>query len=362
MKRRVLLLSYCLDYGGSERQLAEIARSMDPDTYEMHVGCLECSGLREPELRAAGIPIVQFPMRSFFSFDAVVQSLRLVSYIHRHKIDLVHAFDVPMDIFGAPAAKLSLRPVVLTSQRAHRSLTQGARLRILRATDHIADGIVVNCETIRRHLIEDEHVRADRIHLCYNGLDEKFFAFRERGEAEGITIGCVCALRPEKNLALLIDAFFMITRVCGGCRLLLVGSGPSEAALKELVARKELQGLVTFVPANSDVPGWLDQIDIFVLPSKTEAFSNSLMEAMACGCAVIASDVGGNPELIGKDERGLLFQEGNLTDLVEKLAGFVKLPELRRNKARAARAFVEEKLTLRASVARMAEIYEQFLK
>ena len=127
MKRRVLLLSYCLDYGGSERQLAEIARSMDPDTYEMHVGCLECSGLREPELRAAGIPIVQFPMRSFFSFDAVVQSLRLVSYIHRHKIDLVHAFDVPMDIFGAPAAKLSLRPVVLTSQRAHRSLTQGAR-------------------------------------------------------------------------------------------------------------------------------------------------------------------------------------------------------------------------------------------
>lgn len=357
MKHRVLLLSYCLDLGGSERQLAEIARSMDPDVFEMHVGCMECGGLREPELRAARIPIVKFPMTSFFSVAAVFQSMRLVSYIHRHKIDLVHAFDVPMDIFGAPAAKLSLRPVVLTSQRAHRSLTEGARLRVLRATDHIADGIVVNCEFIRKHLIEDEHVPAERIHLCYNGLDEKFFAFQERSVgSERLTIGCVCALRPEKNLELLIDAF---SQVRAGCRLLLVGSGPSEPALRQLVTNRGLQDLVTFVSANSDVPEWLRKIDIFVLPSKTEAFSNSLMEAMACGCAVIASDVGGNPELVGNDERGLLFQKG---ELVDQLVKFIKSPELRLEKARAARAFVEEKLTIRASVARMGEIYGQFLR
>lgn len=355
--KRVLLLSYCLDLGGSERQLAEIARSMDPNVFEMHVGCMECGGLREPELRAARIPIVGFPMMSFFSFAAVYQSMRLVSYIHQHKIDLVHAFDVPMDIFGAPAAKLSLRPVVLTSQRAHRGLTEGARLRILRATDHISDGIVVNCEYIRRHLIEDEHVTAKRIHLCYNGLDEKFFAFRERSAvADPVTIGSVCALRPEKNLELLIDAF---SKVTPGCRLLLVGSGPSEPALKELVASRGLQGLVTFVPADSNVPAWLGKIDIFVLPSRTEAFSNSLMEAMACGCAVVASDVGGNPELVGNDERGLLFRAG---ELVEKLDRFIKSPKLRMEKALAARTFVEERLTIRASVARMSEIYEQFLK
>jgi glycosyltransferase involved in cell wall biosynthesis len=355
--KRVLLLSYCLDLGGSERQLAEVARSMDPNVFDMHVGCMECGGLREPELRAAGIPIVQFPMKSFSSFAAVWQSVRLVSYIHRHKIDLVHAFDVPMDIFGGPAAKLSLRPVVLTSQRAHRSLTQGSRLRILRATDHIADGIVVNCEYIRRHLIEDEHVPAKRIHLCYNGLDEKFFAFRQRSAgSDDLTIGCLCALRPEKNLEVLIDAF---VQVGGGCRLLLVGSGSSELALKEQVARLGIQDRVTFVPANSDVPEWLGKIDIFVLPSKTEAFSNSLMEAMACGCAVIASDVGGNPELVGNDERGLLFRKGKLA---EKLIQFITFPELRLEKARAARAFVEENLTIRSSVARMSEIYEQFLK
>jgi glycosyltransferase involved in cell wall biosynthesis len=325
MKKRILLLSYCLDLGGSERQLTEIARGMDRDLYEMHVGCMKCDGLRAPELLAAGIPMTRFPMTSFFSFGAVVQSFSLMAYIHR---------------------------------RADRGLTHGIRLRILRASDRIADGIVVNCEFIRHHLIHDEHVPADRIHLCYNGLDEKFFAFQEREAQRPLTIGCVCALRPEKNIALVVDALALLS----GCRLLIVGSGPSEAELKERVSHKQLQDKVTFVPANADVPHWLHQIDVFVLASKTEAFSNSLMEAMACGCAVIASDVGGNPELVGRDERGLLFQEGSVNDLHQKLAQMFFHPEMRARKARTARAFIEERLTRKASVARMSEIYEHFLK
>jgi hypothetical protein len=79
MKKRILLLSYCLDLGGSERQLTEIARGMDRDLYEMHVGCMKCDGLRAPELLAAGIPMTLFPMTSFFSFGAVVQSFSLMA-------------------------------------------------------------------------------------------------------------------------------------------------------------------------------------------------------------------------------------------------------------------------------------------
>ena len=219
---------------------------------------------------------------------------------------------------------------------------------------------MVNCEYIRRHLIEDEGVDADRIHLCYNGLDPEVFAFRDRQPIAGapVVIGCVCALRPEKNVEILIDAFAKVS----GCRLIIVGSGPSEANLKERVARLQLQDSVTFVPANSNIPEWLNEIDIFVLPSRTEALSNSLMEAMACGCAVIASDVGGNPELVGQEERGLLFREGDAADLRKQLVRFIEDAELRGANARAARAFVEQTLTLTASVTRMTEIYTQFLK
>jgi glycosyltransferase involved in cell wall biosynthesis len=355
-------MSYALDLGGSERQLTEIARSLDPARFAVHVGCLTSGGMRAAELEHAGIPIVTFPMRSFFSLEAARQAFRLAAYMRRHEIDLVHAFDVPMDIFAVPAAKASLRPIVLASQRAHRSLTGGARLRVLRATDWMADGIVVNCEFIRRHLIQDEHVPARKIHLCYNGLDENLFSMRAPGAGSGpAQIGCVSALRPEKNLPLLLRAFAQARLADASARLLIVGSGPMERELRDLARELGIEQSATFVPATQDVVRWLHEIDIFVLPSRTEALSNALMEAMACGCAVVASDVGGNPELIGSDQRGILFPSDDVDSLTAALYRLLADAQLRRAKAAAARAFVESRLTIRASVERMSAIYDSFL-
>ena len=354
-RKRILLLSYCLDLGGSERQLTEVAKALDPARYDVRVGVLVSGGLRAAELTAAGIPIVTFPMRSFFSAAAVAQGIRLAGYIRSQRIDLVHAFDVPMDIFGVPAARLGAGAVVLASQRAHRSLTVGPRLRVLRWTDRISDAIVVNCEYIHRHLVEDEHVPAARIRLCYNGLDTARFSFCERPVRERLTIGVVCALRPEKDVELLLRAFDRV-RAEIPSRLLIVGSGPMLEALKQLAGKD-----VEFVPTTKDVARWMHDIDIFVLPSKTEALSNSLMEAMSCGCAVVASDVGGNPELVGRGERGLLFAPGDIDGLTSALMTLLRDVDLRRRFGVAARAFVEANLTIQASVARMAGIYEEFL-
>ncbi len=359
-RKRILLLSYCLDLGGSERQLTEVAKALDPARYDVRVGCLVSGGLRTAELAAAGIPILTFPMRSFFSAAAFHQGLRLAAYVRSERIHLVHAFDVPMDIFGVPAAKLGGRAVVLASQRAHRSLTVGARLRVLRWTDRIADGIVVNCKYIERHLINDEHVPADRIRLCYNGLDASAFVFRERTSSERLTVGVVCALRPEKDVELLIRAFSKFPSKLAS-RLLIVGSGPMRERLVELVRELGIGASVEFIPATNDVARWLHTIDVFVLPSKTEALSNSLIEAMACGCAPVASNVGGNPELIGDNQRGLLFNPGDVDSLSNALTTLLGDPDLRRRYALAARAFVEQRLTIEASVGRMASIYEEFL-
>ncbi len=354
-RKRILLLSHCLDLGGTERQLTEVAKALDPARYDVRVGCFVPGGMRTAEITAAGIPILAFPIHSFFSVGAVRQGLRLAGYIRSQRIDLVHAFDVPMDIFGVPAAKLGRSPVVLASQRAHRSLTDPLRLRVLRWTDRMADAIVVNCEYIKRHLVADEHVPDARIRLCYNGLDANAFGFSERPIRERLTVGVVCALRPEKDLELLIRSFSQVQRQVPS-RLLIVGSGPMLEQLKQVAGEG-----VEFVPGTNDVARWMHEIDIFVLPSKTEALSNSLMEAMACGCACIASDVGGNPELLGRNERGLLFVPGDLDSLSHALTTLLRDAEMRRRYAAAARTFVEENLTIAASVTRMAGIYEEFL-
>lgn len=360
--RRILLMAYQLGIGGSERQLTEIAKGLDRSRFEPHVGCLHPDGIRGDELRALGVPIVSFDVPSFASLHAAAAGLRLSRLLRRQNFDLVHTFDVPMNVFGVPFAKFAGSSVVLSSQRAHRDLTSTLYRHALRLTDHLADGIVVNCESMRRHLTQDEGVAADKIHLCYNGVDTSIFHPPEAGaRGDGpLTVGVVCSLRPEKGLATLLHAFAQLHGVCPDARLLLVGSGPLEGALQQLAQSLGVALHTRFVPTQSNVADWLRQMDVFVLPSLSEALSNALMEAMACGCACVASNVGGNPELMGAG-RGLLFEAGDSQKLFEHLQSLAGDAALRGRLQQNALPFVNANFTRQASVARMSAIYHQFL-
>jgi glycosyltransferase involved in cell wall biosynthesis len=355
----VLLLVRELGLGGSERQCAEIAKALDRSRFHVHVGCMR-DGFRGTELRASGVPVTVFPVRSLYDPSCWSGLWRLNRYLRRHNIQLAHAFDVPMNLFAVPSSRLFRTPVVLASQRAFRDLTPGMTRRLLRITDRFADGIVVNGEAVRRHLIEDESVRPERIHLCYNGIDLSQFSFQARQETPKLTVGVVCALRPEKDLATLIRAFAHARQP--HWRLLVVGSGPCLAELQKLARDLEIASAVTFQPTTDQVPAWLYKIDIFVLPSLSEAFSNSLMEAMACGCAVVASRVGGNPELVIPDQTGLLFQAGQSEDLAAALERLAENHALRQQLASSGSELVHTRFSLAAAARRMAEIYSALLQ
>ncbi len=177
----VLLLARELDLGGSERQMTEIAKTLDRSRFIPHVGCFRPQGIRNAELAARGVPIVHFPVDSFASFGAICQAWRLADYIRQQGIRLVHTFDYPTTLFAVPVARLGTRAVVVSSQRSHRSLIPRKYLRWIRMTDRMSDAIVVNCEFVGRHLRKDEGVPSARIRLCYNGVDLDAFEPRESG-------------------------------------------------------------------------------------------------------------------------------------------------------------------------------------
>jgi glycosyltransferase involved in cell wall biosynthesis len=270
----------------------------------------------------------------------------------------VHTFDYPLTLFAVPVARWSTGAVVLSSQRSHRSLIPPKYRGLVRRTDRIAHAIVVNCEFVRRHLQINESVPAARIRLCYNGVDlEEFHACPT--PRDWLTIGVVCALRPEKDIGTLIDAFATIRRP--GLRLLIVGGGSMLGRLREQAETRGLAGVCTFVPATADVAEWLRAIDIFVLPSLSEALSNSLLEAMACGCCPVASRVGGNVELIRHGENGMLFEAGDVDQLSHVLSTLLDLRVLREQLAARARC-TAEKFSIAASVRRMEEIYTELIQ
>ncbi len=358
----VLLMVQSLGPGGTERQLTEIAKHLDRSRFTPHVACFRSEGMRGEELKSVGVPVVHFPVRSLVSVDALRGALLMARYLRRHRIGIVHAFDVPMNIFGVPVARLFGTPVVISSQRAYRDLVSGTHQRLLRLCDQLSTATVVNCRAIERHLCEDFGVDPAKIHLCYNGLDTSVFYPRPRDPQRPLVIGGIYALRPEKSIDTLVDAFAAVHARSPSVRLLIVGSGSVEASLRQRAAALGIADAVRFEPAAADVAVWFNQIDIFVLPSVSEALSNSLMEAMACGCAVVASRVGGNPELVREGEVGLLFEPRDAVGLASQLEVLVNQPDLRRRMSEAGTQFIQKQFSVTASARRMGEIYTSLLE
>ena len=133
-------------------------------------------------------------------------------------------------------------------------------------------------------------------------------------------------------------------------------------SLQENATRLGIEAVIDFVPATRDVPDWLRKIDIFVLPSYSESFSNSLLEATACGCAVVGSRVGGTPELIGPNEQsGLLFTSGNVQELATQLSRLISNSALRHDLGNMAAKFAKESLSIEIAAERTGAMYDKWL-
>jgi glycosyltransferase involved in cell wall biosynthesis len=362
----VLLMARALEGGGSERQLREVAKALDRSRFQPHAGCFRPEGAGRRELEAAGVPVIHFPVYSFLSPQAMSGALQLMRYVRRHQIRLIHTFDYPTTVFAVPAGRFLTSAAVLSSQRSHRDLIPRSYRRLVRMTDHLVDGMVVNCDFVRRHLEQEERVPAARIQLCYNGIDLEAFGAGEAPRPpelppDSFVIGVLCALRPEKGLPTLLQAFARVRHLRAAMKLAIVGDGPMLESLQVEARALGIREHCIFALATVEVRKWLCAMDIFVLPSLSEALSNALMEAMACSRPVVASNVGGNPELVRNGETGLLFQPSDAASLAAALQTLIENQSLRQRLAEAGAKFVRERFSMRVSAERMGEIYGQLI-
>jgi glycosyltransferase involved in cell wall biosynthesis len=202
------------------------------------------------------------------------------------------------------------------------------------------------------------------MHTCPNGLDPSIFHARSRSRRpevppDGYIVGTVAALRPEKRLDTLLEAFARLTELRH--RLVIIGDGPCRNELATVARKLGITSRCTFVPATPDVASWYRSIDVFVLPSINESFPNSIMEAMACGCAVIASNVGGIPELISDQENGLLFDPANPADLARQLEVVLSNAAYRCALGVAAARTIQAEYTNDLAAQRFAAVYDELL-
>lgn len=230
-------------------------------------------------------------------------------------------------------------------------------------------------QDLARFLTRRVGVPPSKITQIYNGVDVE--RFRPRGEEaisclppsfcgpNVVCIGTVGRAQPVKDQATLLNAVAQLVRrrpeLRQQVRLLIIGDGPLISNLRELAASLNLAELIHLPGASNQVPEMMRAMDLFVLPSLNEGISNTLLEAMASGLPVLATRVGGNPELVSEGELGQLFAAGDVDLLSMLIERYVDQPELRHNQGLRARAWVVEKFSLQAMVSSYARLYSQSL-
>lgn len=353
--------------GGIERDVSKFARHLTQYGIAPHVACFNPGGARWREIEAAGIPVLPVRITSFTSRSVLSGISILRRYVAEHDIQVLHAFDLTTDLLGVPLARMLGIPVALSSQLWCRNILPMRRRLLLAVVDRIATGLFVNCRAVADDLVLKWKVPIDRIYLCHNGFESHEFhpdgRKRPAQLADGsVVIGTVAVLREEKNISLLIEAFAQVRSIDRRAYLLIVGDGPMKPALEQQARDMNIADACIFQEATPNPASWMRSMDVFVVPSRSEAFPNALLEAMACGCCPVASSVGGIPELVHDGQSGLLFKAGDVQQLADALCTLARDPVRCERMAHEAVRFVSEHLTIDVAASRLAFIYKDLLR
>ncbi len=341
------------DPGGTERQMTELIRRLDRSRWAVHLATFRPRGAWFERAAETAASVETFPLTSFKSPRSLAQLGRFARWCRTRQIAVVHAAELYSNIFALPGAALAGVPVRIGNRREINPDKSAAQIALQRAAYGCAHKVVANSRAAVERLI-DEHVPAHRIGLVPNGLDGARYQPREpRAALRRIVV--VANLRAEKGHDVLIDAAGAVLRRFPDARIDCVGAGPER---ERLVARARDRGVahaITFSGHCDDVADRLAAGDIFVLPSRSEAFPNALLEAMAAGLPVVASGVGGILELIEDGRTGLLMPPGDPSALSDRLLRLMSAPAL----ASSLGARAREHVLAHYSFERMVDAFEQ---
>lgn len=347
-----------LEPGGLENGVVNVINGLDPVEFRSSVCCLKRAGEFAGRLRP-GVSIAAMDLRP--GNDPWLP-LRLARLLRRSGVDIVHTRNAEPFFYGVVAARLAGVPAVVHSEHGRvfpekpwRGFAQRWLLR------HVDAAFAVS-EQLKADLVRELRLPAGRFEVLYNGVDVTRFQRvppePHRDTSAGVLVGSVGRLAPVKNYGLLLHAIARLP-AAPSCRLVLIGDGPEGAALRQLAAELGLRDRVEFRGHREDIPQLLRGLDVFVLPSVSEGMSNTLLEAMAAGLPVLASDVGGNKELIEAERSGLLFPSGDASVLAGQLGRLLASADLRARLGAAAQVRARSEFSLEAMLARYAALYRR---
>jgi L-malate glycosyltransferase len=367
--KRICFVIPSLSVGGTEMQLCHLTRGL-LDAFEVTVVCTRRAGALAADLRRAGVYMhVLEGANRFGGWDPMVGT-RLRKIFRRHRPDILHTFLFGFDLAANRAARESGVPVIVSSRREMADWKQGRHLRLQRRANQLTDCIIANSRAVAENAIRQEQGQPDKYKIIPNGIpadaylsiaDQVHLRDRFKLPPARQIVGIVANLAPVKDHDLFLRIAAVLARSRKDVHFLIVGAGPLRERILRTAARLGLAERVTQIASIAEVPDLYSVMDVCVLCSKAEGMPNAVMEAMAAGKPVVATAVGGLPELIEDGVTGRLLDSRDPAVFAEVIGGLLDSPSDRAALGRQAAKFVRQQFSVKRMVEAHRELYNQLL-
>jgi len=366
-KRNIcFIIDNFLERGGTECQLAMLIDHLDRNRVEPFLVLLngdeETSGAMVPK----NCPVFYYDVKRIFSIHGLKKALEFRRFLKKNKIDLIQTYFPDSTLFASIVGKISGVPVIFGSRR---NIGHWMKPRDRWTTKFLhrffIDKIIANAKACKQAVIEQENAKPENVVVIPNGIETERFDSIPTWTPGSINspfrIGAVGNYnQPVKGVDILIDAAKIVLEKFPDISFEIAGTGDFERYNKQITDcgiadRFKLLGSL------ADIPGFLRTLDIAVLPSRAEGLSNGLLEYMAAGRPAIATDVGGNGELIEHERNGLLVPSENPQALADAICDLIEHPERAARFAAEARSDVTDKYDATKVAELHSEIYEKEL-
>lgn len=359
-----------LELGGLERVVTDLAISQVARGNSVSVFSINDTGGHRGTLEAEGIRVVQGGKRR----TADLHVLRLLwRTIVQGGVDVVHAHNfVPTYYAAAALVPLRRRPPLVTTCHDMGTRLSDRKLRMLfRLSLTRTARVAMVSQQVYRRFIESGMIAPSKAAVIMNGVATERFAAGDEARRnarlelrlapEAPVIGTVGRMVALKNQQALIGAMPVLLKAFPDAVLVIIGNGPLRSALQAQAVETGVSANVRFAGERTDVASLLHALDVFALPSLTEGLSIALLEASACGLPIVASDAGGNPEIVADGVTGLLVPVGNGESLTNAFLTLLQDSALRHRMGEAARAWVQANGSISASCRAYHQYYQEAL-
>jgi glycosyltransferase involved in cell wall biosynthesis len=368
---RVLQIIDLLGPGGAEMLIMTLAGGIDRVRFDLHVCALRAAPQfpHTQHLREMGVPMLELRQRNAYDLPALLAIMR---YIRKHEIDVVHTHLLAADIMGRAAGFLTGRPVVSTIHNSRIDLDEEpARRRWLERVTarHMCRKLITVSEELREETAQWFGLPLRKVVAIPNGVDTSRYMGHPRldpatkleltGGVYPIAVN-VGRMVPQKGQMHLLDAFQMVLKERPDARLVMLGDGEERAKLEARVRELGIEGGVLFTGYRGDVERVLAASEIFVLSSLWEGLPVALLEAMAAGCAPVATAVGGVPGVLHGEDTGLLVPPADPRALADALLMLFNDPERAARIGREAQSWVQKHYSMEAWIGKLERLYGRY--